>query len=427
MRRLAAHSPVGMTRVEAHVLRAALLLPADRVGFCTLDRYQGVMKDLCRVEVEKLLARYGASPGSSDGGSAAATPGRRARGTVRAALRTLERNVRGASRALVGRARNSLRLPGDSVCFAPGDALVLSGGTWDLLEARSLERIVDRQGVRLVAILADMIPWRFPHHFQDQVAVDRFLEFATLLASRAALVLSISRATDDDFRQFATASNLQPGELGVIQLGADPARSDGVAPPNLPDDLLRRGFVLSVSTMQVRKNHQLLYQLWRRLAEERCDSVPRLVLAGAAGWLTEDLRAQLHRDPLVRDSVRVLHRVDDRQLAWLYAHARFTVYPSIYEGWGLPIVESLQYGKPCIASATSSMPEASGGLAVHLDPLDFAAWHRAVLAWVDSPDSLAAAAARIRTSFVPRSWKEFSHELADRLWVVAQSRSGRAA
>ncbi len=70
---------------------------------------------------------------------------------------------------------------------------------------------------------------------------------------------------------------------------------------------LRAGFILSVSTIQVRKNQQLLYNLWRRFAEEQRHAFPRLVLVGANGWLTEELRKQINSDPLTKDSILVLN------------------------------------------------------------------------------------------------------------------------
>ena len=83
--------------------------------------------------------------------------------------------------------------------------------------------------------------------------------------------------------------------------------------------------------------------------------------------------------PAIAGTVTMLHRTSDAELAWLYAHAAFTLYPSWYEGWGLPLSESLAYGKTFIASDTSSLPEAGQGLGIHLDPYDLVSWGREVL------------------------------------------------
>jgi hypothetical protein len=291
-----------------------------------------------------------------------------------------------------------------------------------MVDPTAVEKMLNRDRACLVVLIADMIPWRFPHQFQDEQVVSRFLRFAELAARRASLVLSISRTTSEDFAEFAAAVGADPGRMEVIHLGASSPALQDRQPAGMPEDLLSHGYVLSVGT-NVRKNHQLLYQLWRRFAEEGRDRVPRLVLVGWHGWLTDDLLIQIRTDPKVRDSIIVLNSVDDAELSWLYGHAKFTLYPSFYEGWGLPIVESLQHGKPCLASNTSSMPEASQGLATHLDPLDFMTWRREILRRFEDPSVLVSETEWIRARFRPRSWQDFSNDFADRVWSLANSSS----
>jgi glycosyltransferase involved in cell wall biosynthesis len=292
-----------------------------------------------------------------------------------------------------------------------------------MVDATVLEKMINRGGACLVVLVADMIPWRFPHQYQSEQAVFRFLRLAELAARRASLVLSISRTTSEDFVEFASSVGVKPGRMEVIHLGANAPAPQARPPAGMPEDLLSRGYVLSVSTIQVRKNHQLLYQLWRRFAEEGRDSIPRLVLVGSHGWLTDDLLIQIRTDPKVRDSIIVLNSVDDMELSWLYGHAKFTLYPSLYEGWGLPIVESLQHSTPCLASNTSSMPEASQGLATHLDPLDFMTWRQEIIRRFEDPSVLVLETEWIRARFRPRSWQDFSNDFADRVWSLANSSS----
>ena len=82
-----------------------------------------------------------------------------------------------------------------------------------MVDAAALEKMLIQDQACLVALLADMIPWRFPHHFQDEQAVSNFLRFAELIARRASLVLSISRNTHDDF------ARIPPLERELVQAG----------------------------------------------------------------------------------------------------------------------------------------------------------------------------------------------------------------
>jgi glycosyltransferase involved in cell wall biosynthesis len=175
--------------------------------------------------------------------------------------------------------------------------------------------------------------------------------------------------------------------------------------------LTPNGFVITVSTIQSRKNNDLLYRVWRRFAEDR-RAVPRLVIVGQRGFGSADLLWQIEHDPLVRESISVLHHVSDGELAWLYGHCRFTLYPSLVEGWGLPVSESLAHGKLCVAANTSSLPEAGAGLALHLDPFDFRAWHDTILSLVGDPAKLTAAEQRIRAAYHRKTWPETAADLA---------------
>ncbi len=417
IKRLRNNAPVGLSRVEAHVLAGALKLDAERVRFSCYNRYRNVMEKLARSEVEALLAGFGRSGGHGHGAR------RPRKNLLLSALREIERLIRVGSRRTLGHAKQWARLDTKLVRFNPGDIFVLSGATWDMVDAAVLEKMIDRYGVCLVVLIADLIPWRFPHQYQSEQAVSRFVRFAELAARRASLVLSISRATSEDFAEFASEVGVKPGRMEVIHLGASSPAPHARQPAGMPEDLLSRGYVLSVGTIQVRKNHQLLYQLWRRFAEEGRDSIPRLVLAGSHGWLTDDLMIQIRTDPRVQGSIIVLNSVDDAELSWLYGHSKFTLYPSFYEGWGLPIVESFQHSKPCLASNTSSMPEAGQGLATHLDPLDFMTWRQEIIRRFEDTSVPVSESEWIRSHFLPRSWQDFSNDFADRVWSLADSSS----
>jgi glycosyltransferase involved in cell wall biosynthesis len=143
------------------------------------------------------------------------------------------------------------------------------------------------------------------------------------------------------------------------------------------------------------------------------------VIVGQPGFGSSDLLWQIEHDPVTASSILHLPRAGDEELAWLYQHCMFTLYPSFYEGWGLPVSESLAFGKYCLASNTSSLPEAGAGLAGHLDPLDFAAWREAVLDLIRSPAHLARHEAEIRQHYRPVNWAQSSQRLAEVLRALS--------
>lgn len=292
-----------------------------------------------------------------------------------------------------------------------------------------LRELRDRVGVSLVFLCYDLVPIKFPHFYLPEAVVD-FERFAEFIAREASLVLCISEATRRDLEAFAAGKQLTLRQVRVIRLGHNLSPPSPAPPIDLPSRVKPGGYVLYVSTIQVRKNHQMLYQIWRRFAERRDGGdLPYLVFVGIHGWLVDDLMSMIGRDPLVASRIVILSRTTDAELAWLYRNCLFTVYPSLYEGWGLPISESLAHGKICIASDNSSMPEAGEGLALHLDPLDFAAWYREIESLIDDPDRRAAMEAAIAAGYRPHDWAKagasFAREVAD--YAATRSRSAPPA
>ncbi len=113
--------------------------------------------------------------------------------------------------------------------------------------------------------------------------------------------------------------------------------------------------------------HMMLFSVWDELAAENEGKLPLLVIAGSRGWKAD---AALNRLDELFESGRIVfvEAPNDEELRWLYAACSFTVFPSQFEGWGLPVGESLWFGKPCAASDTSSIPYVGGNLCAYFSP-----------------------------------------------------------
>jgi glycosyltransferase involved in cell wall biosynthesis len=134
--------------------------------------------------------------------------------------------------------------------------------------------------------------------------------------------------------------------------------------------------------------------------------VPKLALVGRPGWLINDLLAQLHADPVTKGHLVLSRDACDEELIWLYRHCLFTVYPSFYEGWGLPVAESLSFGKYCLASQAASMPEIGGELCDYHDPLDLEGFLRLVERPLFDPAFLSQREQRVRERYRPTTWRD---------------------
>ena len=164
-------------------------------------------------------------------------------------------------------------------------------------------------------------------------------------------------------------------------------------------------YALIVSTIEARKNHLLLFRVWRRLLEELPpDRVPTLVFAGRVGWLVDDLMHQIANTNNLNGKLLVISSPTDAELTELYQGCLFTLFPSFFEGWGLPVTESLAFGKPCLISDRTSLPEAGGTLARSFDPDNFYDAYALILNAIEDRAGLAAWEAQIRREFKPVPW-----------------------
>jgi glycosyltransferase involved in cell wall biosynthesis len=170
------------------------------------------------------------------------------------------------------------------------------------------------------------------------------------------------------------------------------------------------GFALCVGTIEVRKNHAKFLLLWESLARELGEAWPKLVIAGAPGWGAEEAVQMLRRAERGGPYLWV-EAPTDEELAWLYSRAAFTVFPSLAEGWGLPIGESLWFGKPCVASFTTSMPEVGGTLCSYADPNQIETFAAPIMSLVRDAEFYRASVAAIRASRL-RTWAQAADDIA---------------
>jgi glycosyltransferase involved in cell wall biosynthesis len=186
------------------------------------------------------------------------------------------------------------------------------------------------------------------------------------------------------------------------------ARTETVAA--LPDGLQAGAFVLCVGTIEPRKNHLALIGAWRDLQQVHAD-IPPLVLVGREGWHNGPLTADLRSGALAKDRVLWLENISDAQLNALYRGCLFTVYPSLAEGWGLPVGEALAEGKVCLTSNLTALPEVGGEFALYVDPTDQAAMAEALDRLIHDPQARLVQEQVIAAKFRARTWSDVAADM----------------
>jgi glycosyltransferase involved in cell wall biosynthesis len=190
--------------------------------------------------------------------------------------------------------------------------------------------------------------------------------FTRLSVQRARRVLAVSESTKRDLMQYY---HLKPDKIDIVYNGVDshfrPLPEDQIEGFRSKRGLPER-FILFVGTLEPRKNIVRLVEAYARIPQQPC---PPLVLVGGKGWLYDEVFARVEALNL-NDRVRFVGYVPAEELAWWYNAATLFVYPSLYEGFGLPPLEAMACGTPVITSATSSLPEVVGDAGLLVDPTD---------------------------------------------------------
>lgn len=171
------------------------------------------------------------------------------------------------------------------------------------------------------------------------------------------------------------------------------------------------GFWLCVGTIEPRKNHERLfaaYAAWRR---DTGGTMP-LVLAGGKGWLMDDV-ARTVAELGIAEHLIFTGYVSDAELAWLYASCHAFLYPSLFEGFGLPVLEAMSLGAAVICSDATSLPEVAGDAAVLVDPLDVAGLATAMAEVADNASLRASLRQRALTRAGLFSWEKTARIVAD--------------
>lgn len=315
--------------------------------------------------------------------------------------------------------------------FAPGDVLVNIGTSWWIPDyLRYVQHAQRERGILYAPFIHDCIPLRVPDMCSASL-VDEFRAWFPEAMRVADLVFANSAHTARDI--VALAPKQPRGrriEPKVVPL--DASSGEGPQPSKAATHRIdastqvrlgiRRPFALMVSTIEARKNHIFVFRCWQTLIAHMGDAVPDLLCVGKQGWLVEYTLNWLQVHPELAGRIRLLGTLPDADLAALYRSAAFTVYCSHYEGWGLPVTESLCNGRVPLLANHSSLPEAGGAFGVYFEPGSEAEFHAGVRRLLD-PGERAALEARIQAEFRPRGWSD----VLSQILAAARSAQPRSA
>ena len=363
-------TPTGIDRVE---LAYAEHLIVNAAPCCfTAVAAGGRLGRLPRKTAEPFVAAIGAAwRGEAE---------RHDRDVRRIARRARLALLAGSERALVSDLRRSATPP-----------VYLLVSHHHLERGRLLARLKERGRARFVCLIHDLIPIEYPEYAKPGQAENHRRRIATAARLADALIVN-SAVTRDALQPHLDLAGRAPPVL-VAPFGADlpVVPPDREAPPERP-------YFVYVSTIEARKNHLLLLNLWRRLASDLGERAPLLVLIGQRGWETENVVDMLDRSLALRGAVIEHNALSDAAMVRLLRGACALLLPSFAEGFGFPLIEALQLGVPALCSDIAALRETGRAVPEFLDPLDGLGWRAAILDYA-APGSPRRAAQLARLAF----------------------------
>lgn len=234
-----------------------------------------------------------------------------------------------------------------------------------------VRRILAREQARFLCLVHDLIPIDYPEYARPDGATLHLRRIETIAALADAVIVN-SAATGESMRPWiARAGRQVPCHVALLGTQALPAA---------PAPARSESYFLCVGTIEPRKNHLLLLNLWRDMAARLPpEAIPKLIVVGRRGWENEQVVDMLERCPGLVGHVEEVNGCSDRQLQALLRQARALLLPSFAEGFGMPVTEALSLGTPVICSDLPALREAGGGVPDYLDPLDGPGWRAAIL------------------------------------------------
>jgi glycosyltransferase involved in cell wall biosynthesis len=274
-----------------------------------------------------------------------------------------------------------------------------------------------------ILTIYDLIPVLYPEFTSRQI-LKKYQDILNSLDVNRDWVICDSINTRNDVCEYL---GIDPYRVAVTPLAAD-QKFQPVACQQTIDSVLakhhipKHPYLLSLCTLEPRKNLRFLVKCFSKLVLEQPEFGFNLVLVGAIGWKNQALFQELFsQDPILKSRVILAGYVPDRDLSAIYSGATAFLYPSLYEGFGLPPLEAMQCGVPVITSNTSSLPEVVGDAGLMIDPTDEDALCQAILNLVNNGSLRAELAHKSLERARQFSWPKCAEQTAEVYRITAEN------
>ena len=295
--------------------------------------------------------------------------------------------------------------------FSRGDCVILLGATWSFTELTDeLKKLKEEQELLIYNFVHDTTATTVPQYYHQAFPMIFKNWIRTFVAPCSQKLITNSKNSLNDINQLLKEMRLKELPIQEIRLADKISETIGSIKPS--GVLSEKAFFLCVSTLEPRKNHVLLYYVWNLLLDKfEFNKIPPIYLVGGKGWNNENIQFQIANHPLLKQKIIHLENINDSGLLWLYQNCLATLYPAKYEGWGLPVAESLALGKYCIASSSSSIPEIGQDLIDYHNPYSTEELLHLVTRAIEDKEYVAKKNQEIKKCYKITNWDDTASEM----------------
>lgn len=232
-------------------------------------------------------------------------------------------------------------------------------------------------GLKPYYVVYDLLPLEFPELFWNDEIPLRHFNIVNAMASVNSTLISISHDVNQKLQNMVNQIGVKCKDFSVSQCGVSEVFLNNKLNLETTRNIDNKFTIFC--TIEPRKNHILLLNVWREMINSGAADIPKLSIIGRRGWHNEDVFRLLDKSPAIQQHVTVFNNLKDDEMIKEIKSSRATLFPSFGEGWGLPIVESMAMGVPVICSDIPVHRECSQGLATYIHPLDGLGWQQEIL------------------------------------------------
>ncbi len=287
------------------------------------------------------------------------------------------------------------------------------------LESEGYIDMLRGQNVRPIFMVHDLIPLSHPQFCRAGESTKHFLRLRNAMNIASGIICN-SQATKDALSNLCEDNKWTPPPLTVALLAPELPRAIPGPRPMVPP------YFAIVSTIEPRKNHLMILKIWKKLALQLGDAVPRLVIIGQRGWDYDEVADMLAQSETLRHLVIEIPACSDVDMVNYLREAQALLFPSFVEGYGMPVVEALAHGVPVIASDLPVFREFAANIPEYVSSTDEAGWMQMIKNYAAVNSSHRQAQLARMEGFVAPSWTGHFAQVDTLLEQLMQNEKKRA-